>query len=166
MLSLDDLQILKHNNYTIEICIPICVIYPPSKLMCLTFLFGCVIPISILVEQKLNSFLLHCRKHILLYLKFNVKKHRTLYCIAPNTNTVFFSLQVSICILLLYNMSEQSFHPLLTSLQYKEAEFYDRWLKQSFSLTQKNKNKKQNPKNTVPCYCIDHEAAGISKLAL
>ena len=57
MLSLDDLQILKHNNYTIEICIPICVIYPPSKLMFLTFLFGCVMPISILMEQKLLFFI-------------------------------------------------------------------------------------------------------------
>ena len=141
MLSLDDLQILKRNNYTIEICIPICVIYPPSKLMCLTFLFGCVLPISILKEEKLNSCLLHCCKHILHYLKFNVKKNRTLYCVVPNTNTVFFSLQVSICISLLYNISEQSFHPLLTFLQYKEAEFYDRWLKQSLSLKKKKKKK-------------------------
>lgn len=89
MRSLDDLQVLKHNNYTIEICIPICVIYPPSKLMCLTFLFGCVLPISILMEEKLNSCLLHCCKHILHYLKFNVKKKKELFIALPQTQTQF-----------------------------------------------------------------------------
>ena len=107
MLSLDDLQILKRNNYTIEICIPICVIYPPSKLMCLTFLFGCVLPISILKEEKLNSCLLHCCKHILHYLKFNVKKKTELFIALSQTQTqfslAFKCLYVFLCCIIFLN---------------------------------------------------------------